>query len=204
MTWHLITTNNCPFHIQVRQLRHALKNINIIHVRNKEASLQRLKQQVDQLCKIGLRHDQIILNEHAEAAAAWGLGGVHLPSNSPLTAKDIKRRAPGLQVGASVHSLEEAKARAEEEVDYLYYGHVYPSASKPDDPARGLEALQSVAASVRTPVLAIGGITRSRLGEISRTGASGIALISGFWEAEKPEEEAVHFNCFGQMNYEAT
>ncbi|QQK81371.1 thiamine phosphate synthase [Salicibibacter cibi] len=204
MTWHLITTNNCPFHIQVRQLRHALKNIDIVHIRDKEASLQRLKQQIDQLCKIGLRRERIVLNEHAEAAAAWDLGGVHLPSNSSLTAKDVKNKAPNLQVGASVHNLEEAKARAEEGVDYLYYGHIYPSASKPDVPPRGTAALQSVVQSVRIPVLAIGGITRDRLGEISRTGASGIALISGFWEAEKPEEEAIQFNRFGQMNYETT
>ncbi|QQK77557.1 thiamine phosphate synthase [Salicibibacter cibarius] len=202
MTWHLITTNNLPFHMQIRQLRHALKNIDIVHIRDKEASLQRLKQQIDQLCKIGLRREQIILNEHAEAAAAWELGGVHLPSHSPLTAKEIKKEAPHLQVGASVHNLGEAKARAEEGADYLYYGHVYPSASKPDVPPRGVEALQSVVQAVSVPVLAIGGITRDRLGGIAHTGASGIALISGFWEAEKPEEEASHFNRFGQFSYE--
>lgn len=204
MTWHLITTNHLPFHIQVRQLRHALKNIDIVHVRNKEASLQRLKQQIDQLCKIGLQRGQIVLNEHVEAAIAWDLGGVHLPGDSPWSGKEVKEKAPNLRVGASVHNREEAIARAEESVDYLYFGHVYPSASKPDSSPRGLEALQSVVQSVETPVFAIGGITRDRLRELSRTGASGIALISGFWEADKPEDEAVQFNRFGQMSYETT
>ncbi|SDJ01733.1 thiamine phosphate synthase [Natribacillus halophilus] len=204
MTWHLLTTNKWPFHIQVRQLRHAIKNIDMIHVRDKEASLQRLKQQIDQLRKIGVNRERIILNEHADAAIAWDLGGVHLPGHSSWKGKDIKEKAPGLQVGASVHSQDEAVTREEEGVDYLYYGHVFSSESKPDTPPRGLEALQAVVQSVSVPVMAIGGITRDRIAEVSQTGAAGIALISGFWEAERPEEEASYFNHFGQINYETT
>ncbi|MBB6450276.1 thiazole tautomerase (transcriptional regulator TenI) [Geomicrobium halophilum] len=204
MTWHLITTQKWPFHIQVRKLRHALQYIDVVHIRDKESSLQRLKQQIDQLCKIGLSRGQMILNEHVEAAAAWDLGGVHLSSHSTWNANDVKEKAPHLQVGVSVHSRDEALARAEEGADYLYYGHVYRSSSKPGEEPRGLAALQSVVQAVPIPVLAIGGITRERITEISQTGAAGIAMISSFWDAEDVEEEARYFRNFKQVNYETT
>ena len=85
-------------------------------------------------------------------------------------------------VGRSVHSVEEA-IDAEEDggCDYLTFGTVYPSVSKPaGHRTAGVKGLGAVCRAVHLPVLAIGGIDAARAPEIAAAGASGIAAIGMF------------------------
>jgi thiamine-phosphate diphosphorylase len=81
-----------------------------------------------------------------------------------------------------VHDLDEALAAERQGgCDYLIFGTVYPSASKPAGHAvAGVEALARVCAAVRLPVLAIGGIALDRLAEVAAAGAAGVAAIGAF------------------------
>jgi thiamine-phosphate pyrophosphorylase len=87
-------------------------------------------------------------------------------------------------IGRSVHASGEARtATAAGELDYLVFGTVFPSASKPPDHvAAGVAALSEVVAAVPSgvPVLAIGGMTLAALPEVARAGAAGIAAIGLF------------------------
>ena len=85
-------------------------------------------------------------------------------------------------VGRSVHSVAEASAAARDgNCDYLVFGMVFESASKPKGHTiAGLDALAAVCAAVPLPVLAIGGITLARVPEIVRAGAAGLAAIGLF------------------------
>ena len=65
--------------------------------------------------------------------------------------------------------------------DYLLFGTVFESRGKaPGHPVAGLEALARVCATVRLPVLAIGGITVARVPEVAKAGAAGVAAIGLF------------------------
>ncbi len=91
-----------------------------------------------------------------------------------------------------MHALDEAKAVARDDaVDYLVFGTVFASRSKPGAMPAGLDALRAVAASVPVPVLAIGGITAERIRLVASSGAAGIAAIGLFAGTAKDGAESL-------------
>jgi thiamine-phosphate pyrophosphorylase len=128
---------------------------------------------------------QVTVNDRTDLALAAGADGVHLKSHAPQ-APEVRRIVPdGFLIGRSVHSEEESAAvEAAGGCDYLLFGTVFPSASKPaDHPVAGQDALAAVCRRVRLPVLAIGGITPDRVAAVVDAGAAGIAAISLFTDA---------------------
>lgn len=125
---------------------------------------------------------RIVVNDRLDVALAAGAAGVHLRGDSFAAAR-VRSIAPaGFLVGRSVHSEEEAAAiEAAGGCDYLMFGTVFASASKAagHQPA-GLDALARVCARVRTPVLAIGGVTADSVPSLRAAGAAGVAGISLF------------------------
>lgn len=90
----------------------------------------------------------------------------------------------GFLIGRSVHSVEEAVAvSGSGAVDYLIFGSVFETESKLGREAAGLHALGAVSTATTLPVLAVGGISVSRVGAVARMGASGIAAIGLFADA---------------------
>jgi thiamine monophosphate synthase len=80
-----------------------------------------------------------------------------------------------------VHGVEDAAAvDADGAVDYLIFGHVFETVSKPGRAAAGPFGLAAVAAATVVPVLAVGGVTAETAGRVARAGASGIAAIGLF------------------------
>lgn len=127
----------------------------------------------------------VTVNERTDIALAAGADGVHLKSDAP-SAADVRRIVPAsFIVGRSVHSVVEAEAaEAAGGCDYLFFGTVFPSASKlPDHPVAGADQLASVCRAVGLPVIAIGGISIERAPRVAAAGAAGVAAISLFTDA---------------------
>jgi thiamine-phosphate pyrophosphorylase len=126
---------------------------------------------------------RVVVNDRTDVALGAGAHGVHLRADS-VAARRVRTLVPsGFLVGRSVHTLDEAIAIDREgAVDYLIFGTVFPSASKPaGHRVAGVEALAAVCAAVRVPVLAIGGIdAAARAAEVRRAGARGVAAIGLF------------------------
>ena len=127
---------------------------------------------------------RVVVNDRLDVALAVSAHGVHLRGDS-IDAARIKRIAPpGFLIGRSVHSVEEALAvSGNGAVDYLVFGSVFETRSKPGREAAGLHALDAVSTSTTVPVLAVGGISASHAGAVARAGASGIAAIGLFADA---------------------
>ena len=106
-----------------------------------------------------------------------------------------------LRIGRSVHEAAEARIAARDGADYVFFGHVYHSASKPGLPARGLAALADTAGSTAIPVLAIGGIEPRHVPELLQHGAAGIAVMGGIWNA-RPSEAAQQYRMMLQKEGE--
>lgn len=130
----------------------------------------------------------VSINDRVDVTLATGADGVHLAGKS--LPPDVARALlpPGTLLGVSVHGLEEARAAVEAGADYVTFGHVYPTSSKPGMPPRGVRDLAGIVESVDVPVLAIGGIDSSNVREVLATGASGVAVISSVLAA--PDSEA--------------
>ncbi len=129
----------------------------------------------------------LIINDRADVALAVGADGVQRTATSLAVADLLTVADKRLRVGASVHALEEARAAADAGADWLFCGPIYDTLSKRAyGPAQGLSALERVAGAVTVPVIAIGGITPERVGEVRRAGARGVAVISAILGAASP------------------
>jgi thiamine-phosphate pyrophosphorylase len=133
----------------------------------------------------------LVVNDRADAARAAGARAV-VSGRGGLVAADLRRAAPGLLVGRSVHDAAEARAAAGEDADFLIAGTVYATASHPGAPAAGLAVVRGAAAT-GLPVIAIGGVTPERTPELLGAGASGVAAIRALWDAADPAAAAGAF-----------
>ena len=135
----------------------------------------------------------LLVNDRLDVAMAAGADGVHLAGKSlpPDAARALLGEGPLL--GISVHGLGEAREAVEAGVDYVTFGHVYPTSSKPGLPPRGILELAEIVESVEVPVLAVGGIDARNAREVLKTGCAGVAVISAIGGAPDPEFEARRF-----------
>lgn len=155
--------------------------VDMVQVRERDLDTSRLVDLVSSMVDIARGSmTRVVVNDRLDVALACGAGGVHLRSDSisPAAARSIT--PAGFLVGRSVHRVEDAVAYAAA-VDYLVAGTVFPTSSKPGaTPLLGVQGLREIVRAVRTPVLAIGGVTLEHVPQIAAAGAAGFAAISLF------------------------
>ena len=160
----------------------ARAGIHIIQIRERDLDSRTLTQIVeDALRAADGTAARIVINDRVDVALAAGAHGVHLRADS-MPASRVRPIAPAnFLIGRSVHSRREAEdATTDGGADYLIFGTVYESTSKPESPTRGAGMLADAVSATGLPVLAIGGVTTGRAGEIATTGAAGLAAIGLF------------------------
>jgi len=151
----------------------------LIQVRNKSGSSSEVFLQVEEILRIAPPDARVIVNDRADAALVAKAHGVHIGQNDlPCrAARDILGPSP--IIGVSTHSLEQALQAENEPADYIAVGPVFPTRSKANpEPVLGLEALRTICARVRKPVVAIGGITLENAREVFGCGVASVAIIS--------------------------
>ncbi len=149
--------------------------VSMIQIREKQLSGRHLFGLVRSAAEITRNSNtKLIVNDRADIAASTGSDGVHLRSDSMLPAV-VRAAFPGLLIGCSVHSVEEAVA-ASRESDFAVFGPVFVSPGK-GEPA-GLAGLEAVCRRLSGfPILALGGITADNAADAVSAGAAGVAAI---------------------------
>jgi thiamine-phosphate pyrophosphorylase len=125
---------------------------------------------------------RVVVNDRADVVVAAAAHGVHLRGDS-IDAAMVRSLLPeGAIVGRSVHSAEEAGAVSRAGgVDYLVFGTLFPTISKPPGhPLAPLEALSQACRASAVPVVGIGGITLGNASDVARAGAAGVAAVGLF------------------------
>jgi thiamine-phosphate pyrophosphorylase len=134
-----------------------------------------------------LTHDHkalLLVNDRVDVVLAVGADGVHLRSDSLPVAAARRLLGPHRLIGVSAHSADEVVRAEADGADFAVLGPVYETRSKQAyGPPIGLRPIEEAARCCRLPVLAIGGITAARSGEVRRAGASGVAVISAILSA---------------------
>lgn len=170
-------------------------DIDFIHLREKMKTAKEVYEMVELLTDKKVPLSKIMINDRVDVACASNVKGVHLAYHS-LPVEIVKRKFTDLTVGCSVHSIQEAQIAEQQGADYVIFGHVYSTQSKPGIIPKGLEQLRSVSESVSIPVIAIGGITPANIRDVIEAGAQGIAVMSGIFEAEDPLEAVQQYRSY--------
>lgn len=191
---HLISPEGIPSADWLRLSLAVLPYVNYFHLRDRQLTAKALLETVAHMQQAGVPLETIVVNDRLDVALATGAGGVQLAGHS-LPVTSARPLAPGMRIGCSIHSPEEAVRAAGEGADYCLFGHVYESASKPGLPARGLDILEETAAGCPVPVIAIGGIEPDNAGAVIRRGARGIAVLSGISSARDPVAQAAAYRA---------
>jgi thiamine-phosphate pyrophosphorylase len=129
----------------------------------------------------------LIVNDDAELAAEAGAAGVHIGRDDGALVDARRLLGPACIVGVSCYdSLSRATDACAMGADYVAFGSVYQSTSKPEATRCALSVLTAAAAQLPVPVVAIGGITPENARTLVAAGASMLAVISAVFAAPDP------------------
>lgn len=129
------------------------------------------------------------VNDNVEIAIQCGADGVHV-GQSDMKAAQVRRLVgESMMIGVSAHSVEEALEAVKNGADCLGAGAMFSTSTKTDVHLLPKQTLREICEAVDVPVVAIGGINKDNLSELSGTGVDGVALVSAIFGAEDIEAE---------------
>lgn len=121
----------------------------------------------------------LIVNDHPEVAARLHLDGVHVGQDDMSIGDARQAVGRSCLVGGSTHSLAQAIRAADEGADYIGFGPLYATPTKPEYAPIGLSDIAEVHAAVRIPIFCIGGIKLENLPNVIAAGARRAVIVSG-------------------------
>lgn len=133
---------------------------------------------------------RLIINDDLALALAVDADGVHLGADDGDLAAARAALAPGKLLGASCYAdFERARSAAAAGADYLAFGAVYPSSTKPLAARAPLDLFTRCRRELAPPACAIGGITAANAAPLIAAGADLLAVITDLFEA--PDDAAI-------------
>jgi thiamine-phosphate diphosphorylase len=160
----------------------AAAGVDLVQVRERDLDARELSRLVTRCLEAarGTR-TRVLVNDRLDVALSTGAHGVHLRSDSMAAARARSLAPVGFLIGRSVHAVDEAvRVAADGGVDYLLFGAVFATSSKPGHTPAGVRMLAEVAAATSVPVLAVGGITAETMALLAGSGSAGFAAIGWF------------------------
>jgi thiamine-phosphate pyrophosphorylase len=158
--------------------------VDLIQLRGKEKPLDELIDYAARLHQLTTRSSTpLIANDHAEIASQIPVEGVHVGQDDDSV--EVARRKAGREivVGKSTHSVEQALAAQREGADYIGFGPIFATPTKPDYPPIGLSDIGRLHAEMDLPIFCIGGINIDNLQSVIDAGAKRVVMVSALLKA---------------------
>lgn len=164
----------------------ALKGgVTLVQLREKKLDFEDFCREAEKIHSLSSKYNvPLIINDNIEVAKAVNAEGVHLGQGDMSIAKAREILGNGKIIGATARTKEQAVKAEKEGADYVGSGAVFGTSTKSDAVKMSFETLKEICKSVKIPVTAIGGITKENVLQLSDTGISGAAVVSGIF-AEK-------------------
>ena len=159
-----------------------------VQFRQKHGTTRELVAIAQQMQTVCTRYNvPLIVNDRADIALAVGATGTHFGQDDMPVSIGRRILPPETIIGASARTEEKILEAITEGADYIGFGPIYGTSSKPDaEAAKGLERLRRMCDIAACPVIAIGGISVETAGKVIRAGAHGIAVISAVCAHSEP------------------
>ncbi|OIQ95907.1 thiamine-phosphate synthase [mine drainage metagenome] len=159
--------------------------VRLVQYRSKEASADLRRSQAAALLALCRASSaQLVINDDLALALELGADGVHLGRDDGDPAAAREALGPKRILGVSCYGdLAAAEAAAAAGADYLAFGSVFASGTKPQAPVIPLELLGQAKRRFGLPVAAIGGITLDNAARTIAAGADLLAVIADLFDA---------------------
>jgi thiamine-phosphate pyrophosphorylase len=158
--------------------------VDLIQLRGKSKSLGELTDLAAELHEVTAKSSTaLIVNDHAEIGRRVPVEGVHVGQDDDSIETARQKAAHAILVGKSTHSLEQARAAQIEGADYIGFGPIFATPTKPDYAPIGLEDIRRVHAEVSMPIFCIGGINIDNLQSVIDAGAKRVVMVSALLKA---------------------
>ena len=173
------------------QVESALKGgVTCVQLREKELDEEAFLAEAMELSALCKRYGvPFFINDNVEIAVKGRADGIHVGQEDMAAAQVRRRVGDGMLIGVSVHSVEEALEAVKNGADYLGVGAMFSTSTKTNIRVLTKEILRDICAAVDVPVVAIGGIGKANLSQLSGTGVDGVALVSAIFAADDIESE---------------
>lgn len=133
----------------------------------------------------------LIINDDVALALSADADGVHLGGDDGDLAAARRQLGPDKILGASCYAdFDRARAAAAAGADYVAFGAVFASPTKPHAVRADLSLFGRCRRELKLPACAIGGITRDNAPPVVNAGADMLAVISDLFEARDIEARA--------------
>jgi thiamine-phosphate pyrophosphorylase len=165
--------------------------VDIVQLRGKNRSLDELCVLAEQLLQLTMSAKiPLIANDHAEIAQRVEVQGVHVGQDDDSIEKVRTQIKRPIVVGKSTHSIEQAVAAEREGADYIGFGPIFSTPTKPDYSPVGVARIREVHQRVSIPIFCIGGIKSENLPQVIDAGAKRVVIVSGLLQANDIAEYA--------------
>ena len=158
--------------------------VDLIQLRAKSRSIDEIATVAATLHPITARRNvALVINDHPEIARAVGAEGVHVGQDDLPIGQAREIAGPNSIVGKSTHSIDQAIRAFQEGADYIGFGPIFTTPTKPDYLPIGFHDIRAVHDAVRIPIFCIGGIKLGNLPEVIAAGARRVVIVSGLLQA---------------------
>lgn len=193
---YFITDSRLTRKTVVDDVKSAIKaGVKIIQYREKDASARQMLKEAKEIKNLCKKNKVIFLiNDRIDIALAVDADGVHLgQEDMPYkTARNLLGK--NKIIGLTAHNVQEAIRAEKMGADYVGLSPIFPTSTKSDaGHACGIQMISKVKKYIRIPIIAIGGINESNLGEVLDAGAKNVAIISAIVAKENVGGAAKHF-----------
>jgi len=161
--------------------------VDILQLRAKKQSREEMRTMSLELAPI-CRNAGIpfILNDYPDLVPETGADGAHVGQDDLSIAEARKLAGPEAIIGKSTHSLEQAMAAVAESPDYIGFGPLFATPTKPDYTPIGTEQIKKIYRSLPFPIFCIGGINLNNLPSVLNVGAERVVIVSDLLTAADP------------------
>lgn len=127
-----------------------------------------------------------ILNDHPHLVPIVGADGAHIGQDDMTLGEARRLAGENAIIGLSTHSLEQVEQAVLQQPDYIGFGPLFATPTKPDYKAIGLADIEKAQAMAPFPIFCIGGITSATLPQVVEAGARRVVVVSALLTAEDP------------------
>jgi len=172
--------------------------IDIVQLRDKKGSAQEILDFCGKVLKITRHKIPFIVNDRADLAFLSGADGLHVGQEDLDCRQARKMMGRSKIIGVSCQNFAQARKAQAQGADYIGFGSVFETQTKPGRQAMDLVLLQKVIKQIKIPVFPIGGISRRNIGRLIPWGVSRAAVCRDILLAKDTAQTVSALrDCFG-------